>query len=77
MTGELRKELGKRIRLIRETLRLSQQDLSRLSGLNRAYIGGVERGERNITVDNIEKIAAGLGVSVALLFSRDSALSQD
>lgn len=42
---------------------MSQQDLGGLCGLRRSYIGSVERGERNITIDNLERIAKGLGLS--------------
>ncbi|HKP51507.1 MAG TPA: helix-turn-helix transcriptional regulator [Chloroflexia bacterium] len=46
----------------RRLLRLSQQDLSKLSGLNRSYLGSVERGERNIGIDNLEEVAKALGI---------------
>ena len=71
MEDELRKIVGRRIKYFREHLRLSQQDLSELSGLNRSYIGGVERGERNIGIDNLEKIATGLGVEAWRLLKED------
>ena len=43
-------------------------DLSFKTGLDRTYIGGIERGERNVALQNIEKIAKALGVSLADLF---------
>ena len=72
MEDKLRKIVGGRIKYFREHLRLSQQDLSELSGMNRSYIGGVERGERNIGIDNLEKIADGLGVEAWRLLKDDT-----
>lgn len=47
---------------------LSQEALAHLAGIHRTYISSVERGERNIGLDNIEKIASALGVPVSQLF---------
>ena len=57
------------MRRARIAANLTQESLADNSGLDRSYIGGVERGERNPTLSVIEKIAAGLGVPVAHLFS--------
>lgn len=43
-------------------------DLSFKTGLDRTYIGGIERGERNLGLENVEKIAKALGVSLEELF---------
>jgi transcriptional regulator with XRE-family HTH domain len=48
---------------------LSQEHLAELAGLHRTYIGSVERGERNISIDNIEAIANALTMSVRDLFT--------
>ena len=48
---------------------LSQEQLAELAGLHRTYIGSVERGERNVSIDNIEAIANALAVSVRDLFT--------
>ncbi len=60
---------GNAVRNARTAAGLTQEDLAERSGLDRSYIGGVERGERNPTLTVIEKIADGLGVSLAELFS--------
>ena len=60
---------GNAVRNARTAAGLTQEDLAERSGLDRSYIGGIERGERNPTLSVIEKIADGLGVSLAELFS--------
>ena len=62
---------GSKVRSIRKTLGISQESLADLSGLDRSYIGGVERGERNISLGNIEKIAQALDLSIKDLFEND------
>ena len=62
---------GSRVRAIRKSLGISQEVLADLSELDRSYIGGVERGERNISLGNIEKIANALGVEIKELFEND------
>jgi len=46
---------------------MSQQDFAHEIEMDRTYYGGVERGERNVSIDNIERIAKGLGISPDLL----------
>jgi len=58
---------GKNIRKTRKRLDLSQERLAELSGLHRTYIGSVERGERNITLVNAEKISSALNVKLSKL----------
>jgi transcriptional regulator with XRE-family HTH domain len=48
---------------------LSQEALADLAGVHRNYLGGIERGERNVGIDNIEKLARALGVGIAELVS--------
>ena len=68
--SDIAKVLGKRIRNYRVTLRLSQEKLAELSGCHPTYIGQIERGEKNATVESIEKIADALGVSLSKLFEQ-------
>lgn len=58
---------GKNVRKIRKHLDLSQERLAELSGLHRTYIGSIERGERNITLVNAERIARALDVKLSEL----------
>lgn len=60
---------GGRVRELRRERGLSQEDLAELAGLHRNYVGGIERGERNVGIDNIQAISEALRVDVAALFS--------
>lgn len=61
---------GKKIRSIREKKGLSQEETALACGLDRSYYGGIERGEHNIALINIEKITVALGVSLKDLFKK-------
>jgi transcriptional regulator with XRE-family HTH domain len=65
----IRQEFGNRVRELRARSGMTQEILSYRSGLDRTYISGVERGQRNISIENIEKIASALQVSLAYMFS--------
>jgi len=58
------------IKRLREEQGLSQEALADLAGLHRTYVGSVEREERNISIDNIERIALALNVSPASLLEK-------
>lgn len=61
-------KLGERIRFIRKEQGLSQEVLAERAGLHTNYLGAVERGEKNVTVESLEKISHGLGVTLDELF---------
>lgn len=65
-----RKHFAFNVRKTRERLGLSQEALADAAGLHRTYVGSVERGERNISIDNIERLASALGVSPASLLEK-------
>lgn len=61
------KRFGARVHEEREHLGISQEELADRAGLHRTYIGGVERGERNLGLLNVLRIARALGVSLCVL----------
>jgi len=61
------KKLGLRIKELRKKKKLTQDELSELSGMNAKHLGEVERGIINISVQNIDKIAESLGVPLLVL----------
>jgi len=68
MSTTIRKAFGKRVRYLRKAKGLSQEALADNAGLHRTYIGSVERGEQNISIDNIQRIAKALKVKLSVLF---------
>ncbi len=62
------KLFGKRVRSLRQESGLSQEVLAANAGIHRTYLGGVERGERNLSLKNIIRLATALGVRPGELF---------
>lgn len=65
---KLRQKFGNRVRDLRKELGLSQEELGFKANIHRTYIGAVERGEQNVSLDNIGRIAKVLKVSLSKLF---------
>ena len=68
--SEISKLIGQRISNYRTQQKLSQEKLAELSGCHPTYIGQVERGEKNATLESIEKIASALNIPLAQLFEK-------
>jgi transcriptional regulator with XRE-family HTH domain len=65
---DVRARFGNAVRSKRHKLGVSQEEFADLCGLDRTYIGGIERGERNVALVNIEKIARAFRLSLRDLF---------
>ena len=64
---QLRLTVGRQVRLVRQQRGWSQEVLAELAGLNRSYVGAIERGEYNVGIDNIERIALALEITISQL----------
>jgi transcriptional regulator with XRE-family HTH domain len=64
MEGDLQATFGRNLAALRKQRGLSQEALAEVIGVHRTYMGGVERGERNLTLKSVERIASKLGVPV-------------
>lgn len=72
MDGSLRKALGRNLRAIRREMGLSQERMAERLDLHRTYIGGLERGERNLTLETVERLGGRLGLHpLDLLWDRE------
>jgi len=69
VTPDPRAQLGKAVRQKRHALGLSQEALAERAGLHWTYIGGIERGERNVSLINIVRLARALEVTPAKLMA--------
>lgn len=62
MEGDLQRAVGRNLRRYRQERGLSQEAFADMVGVHRTYMGGLERGERNLTLRSVERIAAVIGV---------------
>ena len=65
---DVRERFGSAVKFRREALGLTQEALAEKAGIHRTYLSDVERGTRNVSLVNIEKLAASLAISVSELF---------
>jgi transcriptional regulator with XRE-family HTH domain len=65
---DVRIRFGRTVRSRRQKLGVSQEEFADMCGLDRTYVGGIERGERNLSLVNIEKIAKTFRISLSDLF---------
>lgn len=63
------RQFGQRVRELRTEQGLSQEALAELAHVHRTFVGRIERGETNLSLENIEKISQGLKISLARLFA--------
>lgn len=66
---DIKQTVGKRVKELRNKIGLSQEELADIAQLDRTYITSVERGKRNISIVNVEKLAKALQVSLAEFFT--------
>jgi transcriptional regulator with XRE-family HTH domain len=74
--SDLRKLVGERIRAVRKARGLTQQQLAERSNLDDAYIGSMERGERNFSIDTLEKVISALEIQPMELFYFEGRLNE-
>lgn len=68
--SDIAKIIGQRIRNYRTQKGLSQEKLAELAGCHPTYIGQLERGEKNATLESVEKIASAMDISLSKLFDK-------
>jgi len=75
--NEVKKHFGAAVRLRRDHLGISQEELAGRAGLHRTYISDVERGARNVSLESIQRLAAALEVPLSVLFMHLEELSSE
>jgi transcriptional regulator with XRE-family HTH domain len=69
VVGDLQRTVGRNLRAHRQQLGLSQEGFADVLGVHRTYMGGIERGERNLTLRTVERIAERLGLEAVDLLT--------
>ena len=64
----IKKKFGERVKLLRKNKEMSQEKFALKIDMDRTYLASVESGKRNVSIENIEKIAKGLEISLEELF---------
>jgi len=75
VSNDIKSRFGTAIRTQRKQLGISQEELAGRAGLHRTYVADIERGARNLSLANIEKLAKALGTSIPALFSADGGIT--
>jgi transcriptional regulator with XRE-family HTH domain len=70
MEGDLQRAVGDNLRAYRQAKGLSQEAFADVLGVHRTYMGGIERGERNLTLKSVERIADQLGLDPLVLLGQ-------
>jgi transcriptional regulator with XRE-family HTH domain len=71
VSSNARRIFAQRLRQIRQIRGLSQEELADMAGLHRTYVGSVERSERNVSIDNMERLAKALEVDITALLKKE------
>ncbi|QNN23003.1 helix-turn-helix transcriptional regulator [Planctomycetales bacterium ZRK34] len=69
---DIKQKFGDHLRSLRSNAALTQEQLAQRAGLDRSYIGSVERGERNISLENMERLSKALRLPVSRLLEFDN-----
>jgi regulatory protein munI len=73
----IQEAFGKACREYREKMNISQEKFALMTGIDRTYYSSVELGKRNISIQNIKKIADGLGINISELLNKAEALNNE
>jgi transcriptional regulator with XRE-family HTH domain len=71
VSSNARRIFAQRLRQIRQIKGLSQEELADMAGLHRTYVGSIERSERNVSIDNMERLANALEVDITELLRKE------